>query len=149
MGDLQLKQFQAERKLETDQKAADADLASFKGRLQERTAHFVALRKKALSSFAGYWTFQRALRQPHATPAPDAGRDALFEEFGAQLTNAETQFAAFRAEVLPRIFQFAQPVIVIPLLVVAGAVAALAIKGTDGIIGRHASGRRIYPLEIS
>ena len=42
MGDLQLRHFQTERKLETDQKAVDAALAGFERKLEEDRARFLA-----------------------------------------------------------------------------------------------------------
>ncbi len=133
LGDLQLKHFQTERKLEADQKATDAALAKFNEKLAEQRVRFSTLWKGARRAFAGYWTFQRALRQPHTAPPPDADRDTLFEEFVGQLSNTEVQFAAFRAQTWPRVFSYAQPVFVIPLLVAAGLLGGFGLKGVAAV----------------
>jgi hypothetical protein len=140
MGDLQFRHFQSERKLETDQKTADAALAEFNVKLAAQRLRFSNLWKSARRSFAGYWTFQSAMRQPHTAPTPAMDRDALFDEFESQLANSEVQFAAFRAFVWPRIFSFAQPAIFIPLLVITGFILAVALKGGAGLAAAGAVG---------
>jgi S-DNA-T family DNA segregation ATPase FtsK/SpoIIIE len=135
LGDLQMRHFQAERKLEADQKAADAALAEFNANLAQERTRFTALWRRARRSFAGYWTFQRALRQPHTAPPPATDRDALFSEFRDQLANAEVQFAAFLEHLLPRFFGYALPIIVIPLLLVTGFILAVSLQGSTAAMG--------------
>jgi len=138
LGDLQLQHFQTERKLEADQKAADAALAEFSAKLAQLRTRFSTLWHRAGRSFAGYWTFQRALRQPHTAPPPTTDRDALFSKLHDQLANAEVQLAAFREKVLPRIFSYAMPAIFVPLLLVTGFVLAVSLEGsaaTMGVVG--------------
>ncbi len=130
LGELQMRHFQTERKLESDQKAADAALAEFDAQLAQQRARFASLWRRTRQSFAGYWTFQRALRQPHTAPTPAADRDALFSELGAQLDNTEVQLAAFRGNLLSRIFSYLPPVFIVPLCLVAGVVLAVSLQGS-------------------
>lgn len=134
LGDLQLQHFQAERKLEADQKAADAALAQFKANLEAQRARFSTLWKGARHGFAGYWSFQNALRQPHTAPPPSSDRDELFSEFEGQLSNSEVQLAAYRAQPLPRVFSILQPVFVVPMLVVAALILAVGLKGSNAFV---------------
>jgi len=140
LGNLQMRHFQAERKLEADQKTADAALAEFNANLAEQRTRFTRLWKDARKSFAGYWTFQRALRQPHTAPAPATDRDGLLSELRDQLANTEVQLAAFQSNFLPRVFSYLQPVIILPLLVVAGFIVAVALQGSAAVIGLAAIG---------
>ena len=138
LGELQLQHFQTERKLEADQKAADAVLAQFEAKLEAQRERFSNLWKGARRGFAGYWSFQSALRQPHTAPPPSSDRDELFTEFEGQLSNTEVQFAAYRAQPLPRVFSIAQPVFVVPILVVAALMLAVGLKGASAFMGAGA-----------
>ncbi len=134
MGDLQLKQFQAEKKMEADQKAADATLKAITTQLDDGKERLEKLRQGARRAFAGYLGFLKLLR-PKVTPAapPEPAEESVLE-MQKGLDVAEQNLKAFRRKPLPQIFSYLLPVIVFPVLILAAVlIAASGMSGSPVI----------------
>lgn len=134
MGNLQLRQFQCERKLETDQKAADTALAEFTAQLGEIQARLRKVRQRARQAFAGYLSFLRLLRpRPGTAPVP-ANREDGLRECQILTARAEDQLVQFRQQPLPKIFRVALPPVVFPLLLVLGFILAVSLSSPANVV---------------
>ncbi len=122
LGDLQLRQFQNEKKLEADQKASDGSLAEFNQRLGEQLLVLRRLRQRASGAFAGYLSFQRLLRPTGQSGPLPADREAGLRGLQAALAASERELADFETRPLPRVFRYALPPVIFPLLAVAALV---------------------------
>ena len=140
MGDLQMRQFRAERKQTADQQTADKALAQFSARLAEQHARFTALDRTARKSFAGYVTFQKMLRRPRAAADGSGDEEQLFAELEAQLATVQEQLAAFRRFPLPRIFSVLPLALLIPFIVGAGIALAFGLGATPFTFGMAGGG---------
>jgi hypothetical protein len=148
MGDLQLRQFQSERKLETDQKTADQTLAEFNARLAEAQARVTLLRQRARRAFAGYFSFRRLLRPRGGTaPMPHSREDAL-RDLLTLIANAEHEFAQFCQRPLPKFFRTALPIVVFPLLIAVAVVFALVLPAPTSVLAAGALGLIIILLAV-
>jgi len=124
MGDLQMRQFRAERKQTTDQEVADKALAAFTARLTGPREHFAKLDRIGRKSFSGYPAFQRLLRRPRTTAEGAGDEEQLLAELEAQLAIAHEQLKIFRRFLIPRIFSALPLALLIPLVVAAGLAGA-------------------------
>ena len=122
LGDLQLRQFQNEKKLEADQRASDGSLAEFNQRLGEQLLVLRRLRQRASGAFAGYLSFQRLLRPTGQSGPLPADREAGLRGLQAALAASERELADFETRPLPRVFRYALPPVIFPLLAVAALV---------------------------
>jgi S-DNA-T family DNA segregation ATPase FtsK/SpoIIIE len=133
MGELQMRQFKAERKKASDLQDADMVFGEFTTALEERKTLHTSLERRARNDFDGYWTFLRRLRRernaaPKLTAQPEDGPQ-LLNELEARLRAADEQLGAFHRFWLPRVFHFA-PLLVLILLILLGAVVlAFALGG--------------------
>jgi len=127
MGELQMRQFRAERKQTTDQEAADKALAAFAARLAGQREHFTKLDRIGRRSFSGYPSFQRLLRRPRITAEGTGDEEQLFAELEAQLATAHEQLKIFRQFPIPRVFSALPLALLLPLIVAAGFAAAFLL----------------------
>ena len=131
MGDLQMRQFRAERKQTADQQAADKTLAQFTARLAEQRARFTTLDRMARKSFAGYPSFQRMLRRPRFTADGAGDEEQLCAEIETHLATAQEQLTEFRRLPLPRIFSMAPLALLIPFIFASGLALAFGLGATS------------------
>jgi DNA segregation ATPase FtsK/SpoIIIE-like protein len=147
MGDLQMRTFMAQRKLETDTAAADAAYAAFNSNLEVYRTNLLFLERRARKYFGGYWTLRRMLRpKPGVDPSADKVSSDPFPELDRLFATAQEQLGAFLRFLLPRLFRGAPlPVLFLLILAGGGALAwylglnptAYAIAGTSaaGVFG--------------
>lgn len=133
MGDLQLKQFQAERKLETDQKAADKVHGNCKEQLDAAEDAMKKMRQQARRAFGGYFSFLKQLRPINAqAPTPVSCEEGL-KELNNAVAVAQQYLAEYLRRPLPKFFGYALPYVVIPLLVLLAVAAAVALQ-PNGVV---------------
>lgn len=140
MGDLQMRQFRAERKQTADQQAADKTLAKRSARLAEQQALFTALVRQARKAFSGYAAFQKMLRSPRVAADGSGDEEQLFAELEAQLATAEEQLATFRRLPLPRIFSVLPLALLIPFIVAAGLALGFGLGANAAAFGMAGGG---------
>ena len=144
MGNLQMRDFQAQTQRTADMEAAAAAYGREMADLaQERTA-LAILERRARRYFLGYWNFLQILKTAAATdPIPEHA--ALIPALRERLVEAETRLAAFRRSPLPLIFSYA-PMPVLVLLFLGGSVPfgwvafALGAVFTALTVAAHFSG---------
>lgn len=125
LGDLQMRNYNAQRRLPLDLIAADADYAGFASKLDAYQTTLVGLERLARGYFRGYWTLGSMLRRKRkAEFSPDAALSGLLDQIQGNLETAEKQLYEFQEFALPRFFSYAP----LPLffLLIFGAAAALA-----------------------
>jgi hypothetical protein len=127
LGDLQLRQFQAERKFEADKKASDTSLGEFNALLAEELRRLRKLRERTAAAFGGYFSFQRLIRPHSDIVSLPPNREEGLSRVRESLAAAEQELAEFRRLLLPRLFCFVQPAVIYPVLIVAAAVLAFAL----------------------
>ena len=128
LGDLQMKNYNAQRKLPLDLAAADADYTGFTEKLEAYGTTLLGLEHRARGYFRGYWTLRRMLRRKRdAELAADAALSDHLEEIHGHLGTAEEKLREFHRFPLPRFFSYA-PLPLLFLLIFGGA-AALAYFG--------------------
>ena len=136
MGELQMKQFRAERKKGADEKQAEASFSEVTAKLEEQKAALGKLERAAQRDFDGYWGFLGMLRREReAAPklvVASEDREALFEELQGRIHSASEQLQVFRRFQLPRFFHVVQLYILIPVALLAGLALKFAIPGPAG-----------------
>jgi hypothetical protein len=128
--EVQLRHFEANRKLPQDLAAADALVEKSLVRWRAQGNAVASLKNRARIAFLGYPSFQRLLNDD-APPAGDAGAggDAarLENSMGTLLADAEEALADFRRFFLPRLFRMLPPVVFVPLLLVIAVAATWSL----------------------
>ena len=129
MGDLQMRRFHAERSRTTGMKAADSESADFAGRLSEQQGILANLERHAAKFFSGYGALRRLLRDAPAVPGAAALVELpeIFAALRETLASADAQLAAFRRMAIPRCFSDVPLVVLMPLVVFAGGMLAIAL----------------------
>ena len=80
LGDLQMKNYNAQRRLPLDLAAADADYTGFSSKLEAYGTTLLGLERRARGSFRGYWTLRSKLRRKRNPGlAPDTTLSAHLE----------------------------------------------------------------------
>ena len=131
MGDLQMRQFNADRRKTSGHEAAKATLDRFDEELGVHRTRLLKTQRQAWGAFFGYWLFLRMLRSRPAAPGAAAAlpgeQRRLLGDLEAALTVAEKQVHAFRRRAIPALFRY----LPLPLLalLVAGGCGALAYSG--------------------
>jgi hypothetical protein len=138
LGDLQMRNYNAQRRLPLDIAAADADYAGFTTKLDAHATTLLGLLSRARSSFRGYFTLGSMLRRRRRTEFDaDAPLSQHLEQIQGHLATAEEQLGEFDRFALPRFFSYAPlPVF---FLLIFGAAAALAWY-FGGFNATHAAG---------
>jgi len=161
MGDLQLKQFQSEKKLEADKKAADKIHGDSTEQLDAAQDAMKKMRQKARRVFGGYFSFLRQLR-PSADTAPvPASCEEGLKELQNSVAVAQQYLGEYVKRPLPKLFGYAHPVLVIPTLlvlagglavvfppngiVVAGGLMVLLLLFVVGVVLGHQQGKPFVP----
>jgi hypothetical protein len=139
MGDLQLKQFQSEKKLEADKKAAEKGQGDCMEQLDAAQEAMDKMRRQARRAFAGYFGFLKQLRPVNAqAPAPASCEEGL-KELNNAVAVAQQYLGEFLRRPLPKLFGYLPPYIVMPVLLLLAIAASVALQpnGTvlAGIIG--------------
>ncbi len=130
MGDLQKRQFRAERKRTTGQQAADAAFARFKAALAEQRTQLDGQRGRASKAFRGYGIFSRTLNARTGEWDLSAyDQDQLRGELAGRLEQIETMLGGAGA-LIPRIFG------TVPLAAMLGAVVLVG-GGLAFALGPH------------
>ena len=127
LGDLQMRQFNADRKRTADNEASEKALAALLAKLDAEKARLVKTQKKAWRSFFGYASFLSLLPKissKNGSVKPSATCARLFENLELVLDAAEQQVRAFRKRALPNLFSY----LPIPLMVVI-------VAGGCGVLG--------------
>ncbi len=119
LGDLQMKKYEAQRKLPLALEAADAEYLDFTSKLETYRATLAALERRARQSFRGYWTLRRMLPRKRRD-APVASAAGHIEEISAHLETAHEKLLEFRRFGLPRFFA-ALPLWLFFILIFGGA----------------------------
>ena len=128
-GDLQMRNYQAQRKMATDIASADADYAGFSAKIEEHWKTLLSLEKRAKSSFRGYLSLLLLMRRrrPFAFTA-DSSLAQILKDVGGHLDTAEKQLYEFQSLSLPRFFRNA-PLPVFFLLAAAAAGVCFWLMG--------------------
>ena len=99
-GDLQMRNYRAERKREmaADIVEADADYhAGFSAKLEEHWKTLLALERRARTAFRGYLSFRLMLRKRRPVPlGEDASLTQMLQEVGGHLETADRQLHEFQ-----------------------------------------------------
>lgn len=132
MGDLQLKNFLAQKKLKEDLAAADAAYNGFVSKLEVYRSTLRDLEKRAHKAFGGYCSLRKMLRGKSIGPAmaADSTLTGQFEAIRGHLTSAEENLTEFLRFPLPRIFR----ILLLPVLllfIIAGGVVLAWNLGFD------------------
>ena len=108
LGDLQMRNYRAERKVEADLAEADADYAGFSAKMGDHWKTLLDLERRARASFRGYFSFRLLLsrRRPVAV-ADDASLSQMLQEVGGHIETAGKQLPEFQDFALPRFFSYA------------------------------------------
>ncbi len=131
MGDLQMRQFRAERKQSNEKDSAGKALAAFNAELASQRNRYDTLQQTARKAFTGYGAFTWMLRKARIVGGETGeSQEQIFAQITAQLDAAEQHLAGFPRFVLARVFSYAPPLLLIPFIV--GSCAALAFgMGAD------------------
>ena len=125
LGDLQMKNYHAQRKLPLDLAAADADYAGFTAKLEDCQTPLLDLERRDRGCFRGYGTLRRMLRRKRdAGLAANTALSDYLDAIHGHLATAEEQLGEFHRFVLPRFFSYAPLPLFFPLIF--GGAAALA-----------------------
>ncbi|MCE0498541.1 MAG: hypothetical protein LV481_11405 [Methylacidiphilales bacterium] len=118
IGNLQMRNYQEQRKLTANMSAADAVYSGFITQLEALRE----LHKNARKSFGGYGSLRRRLRaRPSAAPAIDLPLEAQIEELRGHIATARQQLDQFDQFVLPRFFRIARLPVLFLLSAAGGA----------------------------
>ncbi len=108
LGDLQMKNYAAERRMAAELSAADADTAGFSAKLQEHGKNLLELERRARTDFSGYLSLRARLRKPKLVPLPeDASMNQLLAQIDELFTDASTNLAQVEDFSIPRFFRSA------------------------------------------
>ncbi len=118
LGDLQMKNYHAQRKLAADLAAADRAQPGFIVNLEEQRKTYLRLQRQARKDFGGYWTLSRLLSKRRVPPAAETGNHPS-DDLRVYLETAETHLTQFEVFRLPRFFRYA-PLPIFFLLVAVG-----------------------------
>ena len=131
LGNLQVRQLDAERARKAGIKIADATLADWTAKLAALQADNVQCERRARVLFSGYPALMRLLRQAHGggpgTKTESAEPGPLFEELGARLQHTGAKIGAFARLLPPRIFRYFPLPAPVMLIVLGGL--AFAFRG--------------------
>jgi S-DNA-T family DNA segregation ATPase FtsK/SpoIIIE len=121
-GDLQMRNYRAERKMAADLEEADADYAGFSAKMAQHALTLHGLMGPARAAFRGYLSFGGMLRRRRPVAlADDASLGQMLREINEHLDTAGQRLDEFQHFALPRFFSYA------PLW--AFFLVALAVEG--------------------
>ncbi len=136
MGDLQMRQFRADRKQTNELETAAKDLAAFNAQLAGQHARHDTLQRTARRAFSGFGAFTWMLRKARIVGGETAGsQEQILAQLTAQLDAAEQSVATFPRFVLARFFSYAPPALLVPFLVGSGVALAFGLGATPTTFG--------------
>ena len=127
MGDLQLKQFQTEKKLEADQKASAGVLKEVTKQLDDGKERMDKVRQRARRASGGFYHLQRYLRPAkNAVPIPEHAMDSVHEmQNGVNV--AEQNLAGLLKRPVAVMFGYLMPAVLFPALLIGAFVLAAMV----------------------
>ncbi len=130
-GDLQMKNYNAQRKMTADIAAADADYAGFSTKIEAHWKTLVALEKQVKSDFRGYWSLLFLLRKkkPYAYDET-ASMTQIQQDVSNYLQQVEREIIDFQQLGMPKFFRNL-PLIIFFLLMLAAIGGLYATYGND------------------
>ncbi|HEY3899346.1 MAG TPA: FtsK/SpoIIIE domain-containing protein [Chthoniobacter sp.] len=129
MGDLQLKQFQTEKKLEADQKASDGVLKEVTKQLDDGKERMDKVRQRARRASGGFYHLQRYLRPTkNAVPVPAQAMESV-QEMQNGVNVAEQNLAGLLKRPVAVMFGYLMPALLFPLLLIGAFVLAAMVPG--------------------
>ncbi len=128
-GDLQMRNYQAQRKMAADILEADADYAGFSAKLETHWKNLLSLEKRAKAAFRGYFGLRMMLgrKKPMAFTA-DSSLTEIEKGVSSRLEVAEGQLFEFQNLAVPAFFSNA-PLVVFFVLAAAVGGGAFALMG--------------------
>ena len=131
IGDLQLKQVQAERRRDVELKKAEKAHADCAAKLTDQHTILSALARATRVAFEGYGAFDRLLARD-GEPAPSgemrpAEAASMLEDFERRVAAARDHYKAFRRLFLPRFFGVLHLSGMIVIIIVLGVVLAVLL----------------------
>ncbi|MGB8168744.1 MAG: FtsK/SpoIIIE domain-containing protein [Chthoniobacteraceae bacterium] len=146
IGDLQLKQVQAERRRDAELKKAELTYTACATKLAEQRTVLAALGKGTQVAFEGYGAFGRLLTRhgdatQEAEPRP-ADAAAMVDDFERRVSSAREQYKAFRRMILPRFFGVLHLSGMIVIILALGAVLTVVLglqTSTYAMVGAAAA----------
>lgn len=130
MGDLQMKGFLAQRKLEADFAAADAAYNEFAGKLEVYRTTLKDVKARASKAFGGYMTLRSQLGKKSAAAGAMASGDHI-ADLGNYFATAEEQLAAFKKLAIPRFFAVVPFPVLFVLILLGGAAAGFFLHASQ------------------
>ena len=132
-GDLQMRNYQAQRKMAADIAEADADYAGFSAKLETHWKNLLSLEKRAKAAFRGYVSLWMMLgrKKPLAFTA-DSSLTQILKDVSGRLELAEGQLFEFQNLAVPAFFSN------VPLVVFLVLTAAV-IGGCFGLLGKNST----------
>ncbi|MEI6560690.1 MAG: FtsK/SpoIIIE domain-containing protein [Verrucomicrobiota bacterium] len=124
MGDLQMRDFQAQGERTANLAAADAAYGESARQLGLQQAALAALEHRVRRAFFGYWSFQKMLRAADAAESFANATDgsSLRLDLQSALLDVEKQLGAFRQFYPPLLFSYAPLPVVLLLALLAAAI---------------------------
>ena len=115
-GDLQMRNYNAEKRKTSDMVEADADYAGFNSKMEAHWHRLLALEKQAKSSFRGYFSLLSLIRRRKPLVfTEDASLAQMLVDVSSRLDTADRELYQFQDLALPRFFSKA-PLIVFFIL---------------------------------
>ena len=136
MGDLQMRQFRADRKQITGQEAAGKALAQCTAGLKEQQTRHDQLQRTARSAFSGFGAFRWMLKKARIVGGETAGgQEELLAHLTAQLDAAEQHLAGFQKFLIARFFSYAPPALLVPFIVASALFLAFVLGANATTFG--------------
>ncbi len=129
-GDLQMRRFRAERKLEADTITAENEFADYSVKLEEQRTLLQKMVRGGQKLFGSFGPFQKRLREElssSSTPSPVASRDTLTEELTAELEAGREKLKAFHKLSMVRLFLITPPITLALIILICCAVLAFVM----------------------
>jgi hypothetical protein len=118
IGNLQMKNYQGQRKLTEDMTEADAAYTGFTSQLEVLRT----LQQRTRTAFGGYWSLRHRLgvRGAPVASAGDSSNEQI-EELRLHLETADAQLDQFERFAVPRFFRYAHPSVLFLVIAAGGA----------------------------
>ena len=124
LGELQLRHFVLQRRLQSERDAAEETLARQTAALAQRRTTLRRLDRHARDALLGYPGFLHRPPTPAESTEPPSDADAALRALDDQIALVERRLAGLRALALPRIFSLAPLWATLPLVAVGLLIAA-------------------------
>ena len=129
-GNLQMRNYQAQRKMAADIEAADADYAGFSTKLEAHWKNLLSLEQRAWAGFRGYLSFLFMMRKKRPLRfTEDSSLTQILRDVNERLETADKELYEFQNLALPRLFSYAP----LPIFLLFGAAVIAAMFRQMGI----------------